>query len=136
MLTDIKRPKILIIDDDKEYVNNLIFLINGSYQFKTVESGREGLELLKIEAFNLLILDLNMPAYFARDNEDEGIEVLRKIRSRQSELNPKLPVIILTGSTNDAKKKLCSKFKTDSYFIKPPDIHSLKIEIDKALKIN
>lgn len=124
--SEIKRPKILIIDDDTEYVNNLIFLIDGSYRFKSAAGSREGLELLKKEAFDLLILDLKMPAYFARNCEDEGIEVLRKIRNQKNKIRPDIPVFILTGDNSEERANLCKRMNANAYFIKPPKIQLLK----------
>ena len=74
--------KILLIDDDEEFTNDLSFLLNGSYQFVAVTNGKKGIELLEKEKFNLVVLDIVMPAFYAEGDEKEGIEVLQLIKKR------------------------------------------------------
>ena len=66
------------------------------YDVVLADSGRKGLELFRREHPDVIVLDLKMP-------EMDGLTVLRQIRS----LDPKKPVIILTGAgTTEAEQQV------------------------------
>jgi CheY-like chemotaxis protein len=89
--------KILIIDDEAGIRNLLDTLLRRKgYDIVLAESGRKGLELFRREHPDVIVLDLKMP-------EMDGLTVLQQLRS----LNPKQPVIILTGAgTPEAERQV------------------------------
>ena len=89
--------KILAIDDEPSIRNLLDTLLRRKgYDVVLAESGQKGLELLRRERPDVIILDLKMP-------EMDGLTVLRQIRT----LDPKKPVIILTGAgTAEAEQQV------------------------------
>ena len=90
-------PKILIIDDE-ESIRHLLdtLLTRKGYQVVLAESGKEGLELVRRERPDVVVLDLKMPGM-------DGFTVLKELRS----FDPKKPVIILTGARiADAEQKV------------------------------
>ena len=126
-----KAKKILIIDDEKEFLSDLTFLLDGPYQIITATGSREGLELLEKTYPDLVILDIHMPAYLAQSDEDEGIEFLRRLRTgRWSQI----PVIVLTKFNLEEVKEKCSNFRPEAYFRKPPVVSELKMEIEKLIE--
>ena len=128
--------KILVIDDDEKFTDDLQFLLKGPYRFTTVTESKRGIELLQKEKFDLVILDLAMPAFFASDDEKEGIEVLRKIKANSGiENEKKIPVVILTKMNTPENRKICLELKADGFFTKPPVIEVLNNKIDKLLSI-
>jgi DNA-binding response OmpR family regulator len=82
-------PKILIIDDDPDFVAaTKVVLESKDYQVLTASDGKEGLEKVKGENPDLVILDIIMP-------HEDGFKVCEEIKA-----DPKLakiPVIILTS---------------------------------------
>jgi two-component system phosphate regulon sensor histidine kinase PhoR len=79
--------KILVIDD--EYIVQRSCektLVPEGYEIRLAISGKEGLDLLEKESFQLVLLDLRMP-------DMDGIEVLKKIK----ESWPETVVIMITG---------------------------------------
>lgn len=89
--------KALVIDDDKD-VNSIlqIFLKKKGVDVSSASSGKEGLELLEKEEFDVVFLDMLMP-------ELSGKETLMKIRE-----NPKTKetrVVILTAKELSAKER-------------------------------
>ena len=82
------RPRILAIDDDAVNLKRIAAILGNEVKLTAVGSGEEGLQQLSIDAFNLVLLDINMPRM-------DGFEVLRRIRARQGLED--LPVIIMTS---------------------------------------
>ena len=82
--------KILIIDDDRE----LCALIKRSVQAENIEAdfcntGKEGLQKLREQEYQLVVLDVMMPGM-------DGFETLEEIRKENS-----LPILMFT-SKNDS----------------------------------
>ncbi|MCL6611070.1 MAG: sigma-54 dependent transcriptional regulator [Peptococcaceae bacterium] len=116
-------PKILVIDDEEHMCWALERAMRQEgYQVLTTTRGREGLELIKEEGPSLVILDLKMP-------EMDGMEVLKKAR----ELNPKLPVIILTAHGTIETAIEAMKTGASDYLTKPFDLDELKLVIKQNL---
>jgi DNA-binding NtrC family response regulator len=80
--------KILVIDDEQS-IRDLLYTIlrRKGYDVVLAESGPKGLEIFRRERPDVIVLDLKMPG-------TDGLTVLQQVRS----LNPKQPVIILTGA--------------------------------------
>ncbi len=125
-----RTKKILIIDDEEEFLNDLTFLLDGPYQLITAPGSQEGLRLLRKTSPDLIILDIHMPAYLAQSDEDEGIELLRKLKTGRWS---KIPVIILTKFDIEEVKGKCSDFRIEAYFRKPPKVAELKERIGELL---
>ena len=81
---------ILVIDDE-ETIRSLFkeTLEELGHRVIAVETGSEGLELIKQRDFDLIFLDLKMPGM-------DGAELFRQIKT----IKPKLPVAITTGYPN------------------------------------
>jgi len=83
-------PKILLIDDDETLCKVIgEELEQENYSVTCSFSGKEGLAKLKLDKYNLVILDYQMP-------EMDGYEALQEIRI----IYPSLPVIIITANTD------------------------------------
>ena len=77
----------LIIDDDKTFRDATCFLIDTEgHHAEGVSSGQQGLDTLKQEKFDAVLLDLNL-------GQENGLDVLMKILK----LRPTLPVVIFTA---------------------------------------
>ena len=113
--------KILIADDEQIVLNSLEMLLRTSgYSCKTASNGREALELLKKEKFDLVITDINMP-------EINGLELMQIAR----DLFPDLNFIITTGLTEEYSfGDLIEKGATD-FIAKPFDFRELNAKIDR-----
>jgi len=114
---------ILIIDDEyqirKSFEN---ILAEEGYKVETASSGEEGLGIVKKEIPDLVILDLRLPGI-------NGLETFKRIH----EIEPKLPVIIMTayGTTETAIET--TKLGAFDYILKPPDIPDMLKLISLAL---
>jgi len=80
-------PRILIIDDDTAVREaTRIALVANGYEVVTADSGRSGLDVLRENAVDLVILDVFMPGM-------DGLTVAPAIHSE----HPNLPIIAVSG---------------------------------------
>lgn len=107
---DDAKKKILIVDDEMDFhvLVNQLFEMKG-YETLNAISGEQGLEILKTEVPNLILLDLMMPGM-------NGQEVLQKIR--EDSRTEKVPVVIITAEREYDPKKL-KALGADDYISKP-----------------
>ena len=85
--------KILVCDDERHIVRLIqVNLERQGWNVVTAYDGKEGLEKVKAEKPDLLVLDVMMPYM-------DGFEVLKTIRKDPATV--KLPVIMLTAKAQD-----------------------------------
>ena len=85
------KETILIIDDDPSVTTSLALLLKqAGYRSQSASSPDAALASLEKESFQLVLQDMN----FSRQTSgEEGLELLRQIKSRE----PHLPVILITA---------------------------------------
>lgn len=115
--------KILIIDDDRE----LCVLIKRSVLSENIEtdfciSGKEGLDKLKENEYQLVILDVMMPGI-------DGFETLEEIRAKSN-----LPVLMFTSKNDSVSKVRGLRAGADDYLTKPFDIDELIARIVSLIR--
>lgn len=113
---------ILIVEDD-EAISNLIKInLNmAGYRSKQIFDGLEAYNLLKEEAFDLILMDIMLPGM-------DGFELMEKIR----ELN--IPVIFLTAKNGLADKVTGLKSGAEDYIVKPFETVELLARIEVVLR--
>lgn len=114
---------ILIIDDDDQLRKSFEkLLIEEGYAVQSAPSGETGLKRIKEAIPDLVILDMRLPGM-------NGLEVFQAIH----EIEPKLPVIIMTayGTTETAIE--ATKMGAFDYLLKPFDIPEMLGVIEQAL---
>lgn len=118
-------PLILTIEDDASVrfsISN--FLEDYDYKVVQAENGREGLEIIKSQPVNLVLVDLRMP-------EMDGLEVLAAVH----ELNENLPVIVISGTGNISDVVEALRLGAWDYLLKPiSDMNMLHHAIEKGLE--
>ena len=117
--------KALVIEDDR----NIINAIKVAFEFRWPEAvlidsttGAKGVNLVRREAPDIVILDLNLP-------DVSGFEVLRQIRATSS-----VPVIILTVRAEDEDMLQGLEFGADDYITKPFSYMNLLARIKAVLR--
>jgi DNA-binding response OmpR family regulator len=90
-------PYILVVDDDPDIRDTITTVLETQpYRLKTARDGQEGLELIKEEMPDLLILDLLMPRM-------DGFAVIKELRGSRDYAT--LSIIILTTVIEDASRR-------------------------------
>ncbi|KGB49770.1 PhoP family transcriptional regulator [Leuconostoc mesenteroides P45] len=100
--------KVLVVDDEKPISDIIKFnLTKEGYDVVTAADGQEALDIYNDENPDLVLLDQMLP-------EVDGIEVLRKIRSKSD-----VPVIMVTAKDSEIDKVLGLEMGADDYVTKP-----------------
>ncbi|HTY81870.1 MAG TPA: response regulator transcription factor [Dehalococcoidales bacterium] len=114
-----KRFRILIVDDEARILNFLVSKLRASgYDVLTASNGTEGLDQVKAQEPDLIVLDVLMPKM-------DGLTMLKELRSFSS-----LPVIVLTAKGTDTDRIRGLQLGADDYLPKPfnPDELVARIE--------
>jgi len=116
--------KILIADDDNELRANLSEILTGAgYQTTEASSGKEAIEKISAEDFDIMLLDLMMPGM-------SGIEALGEIRR----ISPKIRVIMITAFATVENAVTAIKNGASDYIAKPFRINELLAVIKRAIE--
>jgi len=116
--------KILIADDDNELRANLSEILTGAgYQTTEASSGKEAIEKISAEDFDIMLLDLMMPGM-------SGIEALSEIRR----ISPKIRVIMITAFATVENAVTAIKNGASDYIAKPFRINELLAVIKRAIE--
>ncbi len=120
--TEGKVTKILLVDDEKGYLNVLSNrLSKRSFIPTKAFSGTEAIQILRKEDFDVVVLDLKM-------EDMDGIEVLKVIKR----MVPDLPVILLTGHGSHTAAKEGILAGAFDYLTKPCELVELIEKIKEA----
>jgi DNA-binding NtrC family response regulator len=117
-----KKPGILLIDDDKNTADGLRkILIQDGYDTSCVYTGNEALHLIDTEHFDMVITDMKLP-------DISGFSIIEKVKNKDQNI----PVIMITAFSSlqtaiDAMKK-----GADDYLTKPVNIEELELILKKT----
>lgn len=114
--------KVLLVDDEKDFVDVLAERLESrDFSVKCAASGDEAIAAVKQAAFDVIILDVQMPG-------KDGLETLNEIKK----LNPLLEVIMLTGHGTIQTAIEGMKLGAYDFLLKPTDMAELVGKILKA----
>ena len=114
---------ILWADDEIDLLKpHILFLKNKGYDVVTVTNGRDALDAISTQNFNLIILDENMPGI-------SGLEALQQIKIAQ----PNVPVIMITKSEEENIMNQAIGSQIADYLIKPVNPMQILLSIKKNL---
>ena len=117
------KERILWADDEIDLLKpHILFLQNKGYEVETVTNGRDALDALGSQIFNLIILDENMPGI-------SGLEALQRIKIMQ----PNVPVIMITKSEEEDIMNQAIGSEIADYLIKPVNPMQILLSIKKNL---
>ena len=114
---------ILVIDDEGGIRESLEVLLSlEGYSVKTVPDGEQGLRMLEMESFDLILLDLALPG-------QSGLDLLPQIKERQ----PETPVIMITayGTVDNVVEAI--RAGAENFVQKPWDNEKLLADIRSAV---
>ncbi len=116
--------RILIVEDERKIADTLkLGLTEYGYYAEVAYDGMIGKRFLMSKAFDLVILDINLPGI-------NGYELCKMIRGR----DPGLPVIMLTSMSTLNDKIEGYNAGADDYLVKPFEFRELILKIRALLK--
>jgi two-component system alkaline phosphatase synthesis response regulator PhoP len=118
--------KILIIDDDQDFVESVENLLEAKgYQVVSASNGKDGIEKAKAEKPDLILLDVMM------STKDEGFNV-----ARQMQQMPEIkgtPVVMVTGVSREMN--LPFSFEPDPTWLPVRQVLEKPIKSEKLLSV-
>lgn len=122
--TSAKVARILVIDDEENIRATLAeFLTLTGYQVATAADGREGLDRLGADSFDLVLSDLKMPGV-------DGIAVIEWVKETQ----PELPVIVMTGFATVDTTIRALRLGAEDYLLKPFSLDEIERTVENSLE--
>ena len=115
--------KLLVVDDENGILEEVkSYFEEEGYQVFVADSGEEGIQILKREKPDVLLVDMKLP-------DMPGIQVLKASK----EESPLTKVIVMTGYVDQIMIDQAEELGRDIFLQKPFDLEKLKSEVDKLL---
>jgi two-component system alkaline phosphatase synthesis response regulator PhoP len=115
---------ILLVEDEENLQEALkLNLELEGYEITSAYDGKEALQAVKNEHFDLMILDVMLP-------ELDGISVIERIRLQNNDI----PILILSAKNSSADRVLGLKKGADDYLTKPFNLEELLLRVNKLVE--
>ena len=128
-LPDKKDLKILLVEDNQ--VNQKValkVLSKIGLAADIANNGREAIQILEQNPYDLVLMDCQMP-------EMDGYDATRHIRSTdQKNPNQAIPIIAMTANAMKGDREKCINAGMNDYIAKPIDIETLSTTINKWIR--
>ncbi|MCX5754142.1 MAG: response regulator, partial [Candidatus Krumholzibacteria bacterium] len=115
--------EILIVDDDEEFVADLLRYWRAPLAVRIARSGKEAIKYLRARVPRLVLLDLKLPRFLGTTDELEGQALLADLKSRPEY---KCPVVVVTQETSPDVKSRMLASGAAAYLTKPVDVSELE----------
>jgi DNA-binding response OmpR family regulator len=116
--------KVLLVEDDLDLATTVVDALRADrYVVESAANGLDGANLLKLEEFDVIILDWDLPG-------KSGMEILKEFRAT----GKTTPIIMLTGKATIGHKAEGLETGADDYLTKPFDLRELKARLRALLR--
>lgn len=117
--------KICLVEDEKS-LNDLItaYLKKEEYEVVTCLTGKEAIEITKLQKIDLWILDIML------GDDVSGYDIIKKIREKDTEV----PVIFTSARDQELDKIIGLELDADDYITKPYSPKELVLRVNKLIK--
>ena len=116
--------KILVAEDDTALCSLVCTYLNAiGYAASPCRDGKEALDKLSEEKFNMIITDIMMP-------DVDGFSLAQTVRATDKDI----PIIFMTARDDKLSKQLGYKSGIDDYITKPFDIDELLLRVQAILR--
>jgi DNA-binding response OmpR family regulator len=116
--------KVLLVEDDELTVNMVSTSLECEHHaVEVANDGESALQMLKLNEYDLLICDWNLPKV-------SGVDICKRLRSSGG----RLPILLITGKGQTAEKITGFEAGADDYLTKPFDIDELLIRVKALLR--
>jgi len=118
--------RVLIVDDSftSRRIMRQMLERMGIEQFSEAENGREAIELIETEFFDLIVTDYNMP-------EVDGEQLSQFIRNQSTQQS--VPVLMVTSETDTSRLAGIAQSGVSAVFDKPITVETLRETIQRVL---
>jgi DNA-binding response OmpR family regulator len=122
-MTQTPLPHVLVVDDDAA-IRQLVdeYLQRNDFRVSSAVDGAGFAAALRSQVLDLVLLDLRLPG-------EDGMQLLRELRTESQ-----IPVIILTGRTEEADRVMGLELGADDYLTKPFSPRELLARIRTVLR--
>jgi two-component system OmpR family response regulator len=122
-MTQAPLPHVLVVDDDLA-IRQLVdeYLGRNDFRVSAAVDGAGFTAALRSQVLDLVLLDLRLPG-------EDGMQLLRELRTQSQ-----IPVIILTGRTEEADRVMGLELGADDYLTKPFSPRELLARIRTVLR--
>ena len=119
-----KIPRILLVDDEVAFANNLLKLLSKrGYDAVVVYNGADAGNMVGEKEFDVIILDMKMPGM-------DGIATLKEIKKKV----PLVEVVILTGHGSVESGIEGMQLGAFDFLMKPVSIDDLQEKVSEAYR--
>ena len=124
-----KDAKVLLVEDNKMNQELAVSLLSSvGLTTMIANNGKEAIELLKPNSFDLVLMDIQMPIM-------DGLTATKKIREKQEEYFQKVPILAMSARAFQKDKEECFEAGMNAHIVKPIDPTVLYEEMAKFLPI-
>ena len=116
-----EKPRILLVDDDKNTANGLRkILLQDGYDTSCTYTGKEALNLIETENFDIVITDMKLP-------DISGFSIIEKVKKKDIDI----AVVMITAFSSIQTAIDAMKKGADDYLTKPVNIEELELILKK-----
>ncbi|WP_211357407.1 PAS domain-containing hybrid sensor histidine kinase/response regulator [Nocardioides rubriscoriae] len=117
------RGRVLVVEDN--VINQLVargFLEALGFTVVTANDGRAALGVLEQQAFDVVLMDVQMPVL-------DGYATTRALREREPADGPRLPVLAMTAAAISGERERCLEAGMDDFLTKPVSLTALQVAL-------
>jgi len=115
------KPRILLVDDDKNTADGLTkILLQDGYDTSCAYAGKEALDLIEAEHFDIVITDMKLP-------DISGFTIIEKVKKKDIDI----AVVMITAFSSIQTAIDAMKKGADDYLTKPVNIEELELILKK-----
>jgi PAS domain S-box-containing protein len=121
-----KRPRILVADDNADMRQYIVRLLTGRYLVEAVSDGRAALAAVRNQLPDLILSDVMMPKL-------DGFELLKELRTDPRTAN--VPVLLLSARAGEESRVEGMQAGADDYLVKPFSARELLVRVSAHLQM-
>ena len=114
---------VLVVDDDRDFVNDFKLLLPSNMQFGVTYSAKDAMIFLATHDIDVVFLDIDL------GSGSDGMDLLSKIKEEW----PYLVVVMITADQRVNSVVKAMQLGASDYVGKDPDLGKLKLSIDRAI---
>jgi CheY-like chemotaxis protein len=115
--TELARKRILIVDDNRAFVDWLVESLEPGYEVATAHDGASALMAAREFRPDVCLLDIGLPVF-------DGYGLARRLRALHG-LLPKLRLIAVTGLSREQDRRDSQAAGFDAHLVKPVSLEDL-----------